>query len=122
MTRRILIVIAALLTLDTASATRVLEQVENSVELTLGDLKLPTASGETISFSACSGCGISTHRLTDTTVFKVNGQQVLFAEFLRVTAEISERATSADNTFAGVFLDRTSGRVTRIEIRELTQR
>jgi hypothetical protein len=122
MTRRILVAIAALLVLDTASATRVIEQVETSVELTLGELDLPSTSGETINFSACPNCGFSTHRLTDTTVFTVNGQQVPFAEFLRIAAEIRERPRGADNTFAGVFLDSASGRVTRIEIRELTQR
>ena len=122
MTRQILIAIAALLVLDTASATRVIEQTESSVELTLGDLNLPTISGEMISFSACPTCSVSTHRLTDTTVFKVNGNQVPFAEFLRIAAEISDRSSGADNTFAGVFLDVASGRVTRIEIRELTQR
>ena len=122
MTRRILIVIAALLALDTASATRVLEQVENGVELMLGDLNLPTVSGQTISFSACPRCGVSTHRLTDTTVFKVNGHEVSFAEFLRIAAEIGDRPTGANNAFAGVFLDIASGRVTRIEIRELIAR
>jgi hypothetical protein len=118
MTRHILIAIAALLALGTAHATRVLDQVENGFELTLADLHLPAAGGETISFSACPRCGINTHRLTDTTVFKVNGRQVPLAEFLRITAQVSERPADAARTFAGVFLDIASGRVTRIELRE----
>lgn len=118
MTRQILIAIAALLTLGTAHATRVLDQAENGFELSLGDLNLPAAGGETISFSACPRCGLSTHRLMDTTVFKVNGQVVPRAEFLRIAAQISERPSAAVRTFAGVFLDIASARVTRIELRE----
>jgi hypothetical protein len=55
-------------------------------------------------------------------VFTVNGHAVPFAEFLRIAGEIRQRPTGADNTFAGVFLDIASGRVTRIELRELAQR
>ena len=118
MTRQLLIVIAALLALDTANATRVLDQVENGFELTLSDLNLPSQGGQTISFSACPRCGIDTRRLMDTTVFKVNGHEVPLEEFLRIAAQIRERPTDAARTFAGVFLDIASGRVTRIELRE----
>jgi len=118
MTRHILIAIAALLILGTANATRVLDQVENGFELTLADLNLPSAGGGTISFSACPRCGVNIHRLMDTTVFKVNGHEVPLLEFLRIAAEIRERPTDAAGTFAGVFLDIASGRVTRIEIRQ----
>jgi hypothetical protein len=119
MTRQILLTIALLLTLDTADAVRVIEQVEHPVELVLGDLTLPaTADGDNISFSECPTCGISTHRLTTATVYKVNRQTVAFADFLRLVAEIRQKPDGNTRSFAGVFLDIASGRVTRVEVLE----
>ena len=118
MTRQILVTIALLLTLDTAGAVRVIEQVERPVELVLGDITLPSADGGNISFSECPTCGISTHRLTDATVYKVNRQPVAFADFLRLVAEIRTKPNGNTSTFAGVFLDIASGRITRVEVLE----
>jgi hypothetical protein len=118
MTRKILLTLALLLTLDTAHAVRVLEQVERAVELTLGDLTLPAGDGGTISFSECATCGISTHRTTSETVYQANRQILPLGEFLRVVAEIRERSTGNSNTVAAVFLDIATGRVTRVEIHE----
>jgi hypothetical protein len=118
MIRRILVAVALLLTLDTAGAVRVLEQVERAVELTLADLNLPSADGSTISFSECARCGISTHRLSDSTVYQANRQTLALADFLRVVAEIRERDRGRDSAVAAVFLDIATGRVTRIEIRQ----
>lgn len=118
MTRQILIAIALLLALDTANAVRVLEQVERGVELTLADLSLPAAGGNTISFAECPRCTISTHRLTDATTYVANGQVLPLGEFLRIAAEIGERPSGAERAAAAVFLDIATGRVTRIELRE----
>jgi hypothetical protein len=118
MTRQILATIALLLTLDTAGAVRVLEQIERGVELTLGDLSLPTGDNGAISFSECPRCGVSTHRLTDATVYEFNGQTLAWPEFLRIVGEVRQRSDGNDSTIAAVFLDIASGRVTRIEVRE----
>ncbi len=118
MIRQTLVTIALLLTLDTASALRVIEQVERPVELVLGDLTLPAAEGGNISFSECPTCSISTHRLTAATVYKVNRQTVPFADFLRLVAEIRQKQDGNTRTFAGVFLDIASGRITRVEVLE----
>ena len=119
MTRQILATLALLLTLDTAWAVRVIEQVERAVELSLGELTLPSsAGGSTITFSECATCGISTHRLTDSTVYQANRQTLPLGEFLSVVAEIRERPNGNQTAFAGVFLDIATGRVTRIEVRE----
>lgn len=118
MIRNILVTIALLLTLDTAGAVRVIEQVETAVELTLGDLKLPTSDGGNITFSECPECGVSTHRVTSETVYKANRQTLPLADFLRVVAEIRERPNGNDTAVATVFLDIKTGRVTRVEIRE----
>jgi hypothetical protein len=117
MIRRLLVTFALLLALDTAGAVRVIEQVERAVELTLAELTLPTGEGSTVSFSECPDCGTSTHRLTDATVLKANGQTLPLAEFVRVASEIRGRA-NGDNAVAVVFLDIATSRITRIEVRE----
>lgn len=117
MTRHILATLALLLLIDTAGAVRVIEQVERPVELSLGDL-IFSAAGGTISFSECSACGLSTHRLTDTTIYEVNDRSLPLTEFLRVIEEIRDRPNGAARTVAAVFLDLASGRVTRVEVRE----
>ncbi len=117
MTREILATIALLLLVDTAGAVRVIEQAERPVELTLGDITF-SAGGGTISFSECALCGLSTHRLTDSTVYEVNDRVLPRVEFLRVIDEIRDRPNGDDRTFAAVFLDLASGRVTRVEVRE----
>ena len=116
MTRQILATIALLLLIDTASAVRVLEQVERPVELNLSDIAF-SSGGTTISFSECAACGLSTHRLMDSTVYEVNDQALPLVEFLLAIEEIRDR-NGDDKAFAAVFLDLESGRVTRVEVRE----
>jgi hypothetical protein len=106
------------LAVDTAVATRVVEQVERAVELTLDQLKLPTADGGTISFRECEECPIKTHVLTDTTVFSANRQIVGLQDLLRVADEIRDKPNGAKQAMAVVFLDLKTERITRIEVRE----
>jgi hypothetical protein len=103
--------------LEPAGAVRVLEQVERAVELALADLTLPAAEGSTISFSECAKCTISTHRLTDKTELRANGQLVTLPDFLRIAREIDDKPNGSDNAIATVFLDIATGRITRIELR-----
>ena len=117
MTRQILATLVLLLALDTAGAVRVIEQVERPVELTLAEITF-AAGGRTISFSECARCGVSTHRLLDSTVYELNDRALPLAELLRVVDEIRERRDGADTAIAVVFLDIASGRVTRVEVRE----
>jgi hypothetical protein len=112
-----LVSLALLLAFDTAGAVRVIELVERAVELTLDELTLPSGTGTTISFSECASCGISTHRLTDETVYQANRQTLPLAEFLAVAAEIGS-GPHASLAVATVYLDIATGRVTRIEVRE----
>jgi hypothetical protein len=118
MIRKLLFTLALLLVVDTASAVRVIEQVERAVELTLDRLNLPSVGGSTISFSECATCGTSTHRLTDTTVFAAKGQVLPLVDFLRVADEIAGKPNGAAQAIAVVFLDIATGRITRIELRE----
>jgi len=118
MIRKILATIALVLTLDTAGAARVLEQPERPVELSLGELTLPSGDGGNLSFKACPQCGLSSHRTTSETVYRVNGQTLLFAEFVRAVEMIRDQPNGNDKAIAGVFLDVASGRVTRVEVLE----
>lgn len=118
MIRKILFAAALLLAVNTAGAVRVIEQVERALELTLGDLILPPQGGTTVSFAECSACSLNTHRLTDSTVYTVNGRVVPLAEFLTAAAEIAARPNGRSGTIATVFLDIKTGRLTRIEVRE----
>lgn len=116
MTRQILAALALMLVIDTAAAVRVLEQIERPVELTLGDLRF-SAGGGTISFSECATCGLSTHLLTDSTVYEVNGRALPLVDFLRIIDEIRDRPNGDDATMAAVFLDIATGRVARVAVR-----
>jgi hypothetical protein len=117
MARKLLVTLALLLLVDTAAALRVIEQVERAVELTLVQLRLPT-DGTTITFAECPTCGSSTHRLTDSTVLRANGQTLSLPEFLSVAAAIADKPEGAEQAMAVVFLDIATGRITRIELRE----
>jgi hypothetical protein len=118
MTRKALLAAALLLAFNTAGAVRVLEQVERPIELALADLTLPSADGGTISFRECGACGLSTHRLMDSTEYRVNGQTVPVVDFLRIADEIGDKPNGAEKAMAVVFLDLATGRITRIELRE----
>ena len=117
MTRKILVTLALLLAVDTASAVRVIELVERAVELTLAELSLPSGDGTTINFSECASCGISTHRLTDSTEYQVNRQKLPLAQFLAAATEV-RNGPNGEIAVATVYLDIATGRVTRIEVRE----
>jgi hypothetical protein len=118
MIRKALVTVALLSLFQTAGATRVIEQVERAVEMTLAELTLPSADGSTVSFRECPGCSLSTHRLTDTTELRANGQTVALADFLRVAGEIDDKPNGSASAIAVVFLHIKTGRLTRIEIRE----
>lgn len=118
MIRKTLIAAALLLAVDTAGAVRVIEQVERAVELTLADLDLPATGGTTVSFRECGTCVISTHQLTDSTVFEANGQTVPLIDFLQIADEIGAKPNGERRAVATVFFDIATGRLTRIELRE----
>lgn len=118
MIRRAVVTLALLSMLEPASADRVVEQVERAVELSLAGLTLPAGEGSTVSFRECEGCPLSTHRLTDETELRANGQRLPLPEFLLAAGEIKGKPGGADNALAFVFLDIKTGRLTRIEVRE----
>lgn len=117
-TYKTLVALSLVLAVDTAAATRVVEQVERAVELTLDQLKLPNPGGETVSFRECEDCPIKTHVLPATTVYLANQQVVALPDLLRIAGEISDKPNGAAQAMAVVFLDLKTDRITRIEVRE----
>jgi hypothetical protein len=113
---RILATFALLVATATADATRVLEQPERSVELSLAQLALPSSGGGGLTFKECADCPYSTHVLTQATQYFANGQTLPFEEFARVVAELEGNRRAADRAFAVVFLDVDTGRVTRVTL------
>jgi hypothetical protein len=114
---RLMITLALLLSLATGAAARTIEELERGVELTLPNVKLPTATSGTVSFKTCGDCAYRTHRTMDVTVYAANGRALPLPEFLRVVEEIYERPGTAENdAVVAVFLDIASERVTRVTL------
>jgi hypothetical protein len=116
MIRPILTAAILLASFNAAHAVRVLETVENGVELALSELRLPTSDTGNVSFSACPTCRVSVHRVTPETQYFVNGAALSLVDFLRVAGEIDAIRNGPETTLAGVFIDLQSGRVTRITL------
>ena len=121
MIRTILTAAILMASFSTAHALRVLEAVENGVELALSELKLPTSETGNVSYTACATCRISVHRVTPETQYFVNGAALSLADFLRVADEIDAIRNGSETTLAGVFIDLQSGRVTRITLHRRSQ-
>jgi hypothetical protein len=109
-----LVAATLLAALGTANATRVIDLIENAFELSLADLTLPTAANGGVSFRRCADCAFTTHVLQASTQFRVNNQDLPFEEFIRVANELRADSRTREATFAGVFIDIDSGRVTRV--------
>jgi hypothetical protein len=118
MLRKTFVTLALLTALQPATASRVVEQIERGVELTLNQLSLPSADGGTVSFRECTDCPIKTHVLMADAIFTTNGQIVGLPDLLRFAEDIEDRPSAAERTMAVVFLDIATNRVTRIEVRE----
>lgn len=116
-TPTILATLALLATLSTAHATRVLEQPERPYELSLAQLTLPSNASGGVSIKRCDECPYSTHVLTGTTRYFVNGQILPFAEFRRIAEDLRASERTEQAAFVGVFVDVETGRVTRVTLR-----
>ena len=113
---------AALLALfGTVHAERVLEQPEEGYELTLQQLTLPSTASGGVSMKRCDSCSYSTHVLTASTEYFVNGQPVPFLEFKRIAEELRASRRPPEATIAGLFVDVVTGRATRLTLRELSR-
>ena len=118
MTIRILIAAAvfSFSLVNSAGAVRVLDQAERGVELSVNQLTLPTDGSGTLSFKTCAECRISTHSVTATTKYLLNGREMALADFLLVIEEIRSTRTGAETATAAVYLDLATERVTRVAV------
>lgn len=116
MITRALFAAALLLGFSNADAFRVLEPLETSVEVSLGNLTLPASATGTVSFRPCAECPIATHRMGDRPQFLLSRKPVTFEELIDYATVVQENRTARDATLATVFLDINTQRVTRIAI------
>lgn len=115
---RLLMVFALLSApITSAFALRVLEEVENSFELTLAEVQLPTSATGAVSFRGCDGCRATTLRVTTSTKYLIDGTEVALAELQRIAEELRQSSSRGEDVFTGVYFDLASSEVTRISIR-----
>ena len=113
----LLVMLLTSLLVDAARAGA-LEEVERAVEVTLDQLTLPAANGDAIRFRECPTCESRTHRFSASTVFQVAGQTLPVPDFVRFAHRVADRPKGAARAIVVVFLDVTTGGVTRVELRE----
>jgi len=114
---RILATVALLAIFSTAQAARILEQPEEGYELTLAQLTLPTTASGGVTMKRCDECAYSTHVLTNSTRYFVNGQVLPFDEFKRVADQLRADRVAAETALANLYIDVDTGRVTRVTLR-----
>jgi hypothetical protein len=110
-------VLAALLVfgpLAPASAFRVLEALENGVELSLAALQLPAGDGGSVSFRTCAECPTRTHRVNGETQYYVNRAPVALADFVLAADEVRAERGRAESTLVTVYYDVKTETVTRV--------
>jgi hypothetical protein len=119
MNRSIIAVMALLIGAfaGSAHALRVIEDVEDSVELALSDLKLPADATGTVTYRTCATCALESHSLTAETRFELNGRAMAFDEFSGAIDEIRDTPSVEARGLAGVFFDLNTERVTRVIVR-----
>ena len=99
-----------------ALAYRVVEQLEDTYELVLSDVRLPSGVTDSVDFRACDGCALLSLRVTHETTFYIDDILMSLGDFLD-TAEIIRQSTSADgDASVGVFFGIASQRVNRLKI------
>jgi hypothetical protein len=117
--QRIFATFALLAVCATAQAARILEQPERSYELSLNQVTLPSAANGGLTVKPCPSCTYSTHVLTATTEYFVNGRSLPFADFSRVTENLRADSDALRKAFVGVYIDVETGRVNRVTVRHM---
>lgn len=100
-----------------AQGLRVLEQNELPYELTLDQVRLPTAASGTLTVRPCEDCKTLSHSLTTSTRLFVNGRELPYVDFMAAVADVRKAAGRDQAVFVGVFVDKDSQRVNRIMVR-----
>jgi hypothetical protein len=115
-THKIVATVALLAAFASAHAQRVLEQPEEGYELTLAQLTLPSTASGGVTMKRCDDCPYSTHVLTASTRFEVNGRMLPFLEFKQIVDELRDDRVAREAAATGLFIDVGTGRVTRVAL------
>lgn len=113
----IISVLAATAGVATA-APRVLGQAEGSYELELGNVQIPLSTSGFVRLRPCASCDSRTHDVNASTAYRVDGQQLPFAEFAAVVQDMRASASAAENVLVMVFYDLESSIVTRVAVHD----
>jgi hypothetical protein len=99
-----------------AGALRVINQSQGSFELMLGEVSLPGRSGGSVIFKACSECRTTAMRVTDDTIYEVDGQTVDFKAFNDAAKAFRGKRGGAIDTAVYVFYSVDSRLVVRLAL------
>lgn len=98
---------------------RVVEQIEEAYELSIGELELPDRVSGSVTFRPCDTCSIISLRLQTSSRFRIDGTELDFTEFAAAVLRIQESDDSGNQAIAGVFISMSTGILTRIEVFQL---
>ena len=110
------ILIIAASNMSSAWAYRVIEQIESSYELILGEVSLPRAESGSVTFTPCADCKATSLRVSSRTTYLVNGAAYEFEEFLSAAEAIEEIAGGSQNTAVYLYFDSASGHINRLAL------
>lgn len=112
----ILATVTLLAMFGTAQAARVLEQPDEGYELALAQVTLPSTASGGVAMKRCDECAYSTHVLTNSTQYFVNGRVLPFDEFKRIADGLRADRTARETALTCLYVDVGTGRVTRLAL------
>ncbi len=117
MIRKMILVVAGLVFVSSsASAYRVLEQIEDSYELPLMAVELPRSANGTVVFQACEECRTIALRVTNETRYVANGAPIELEELRELAATVRTSAEGRDRAAIYITYEIASLRVNRIRL------
>lgn len=85
------IILTAFLIALALPAAAQLRTISEAYEVALSDIRLPQRAAGTIGFKKCADCAYETKRVTESTVWEINGQSMTLNKFRAKTAELKGR-------------------------------
>ena len=120
MIRAILISTLVLGAIGTAwAAPRIIDQPEGAIELSFGDVRMPTSTAGSVIFKTCQQCESKSLLVNRDTGYFANGTALQFPQFLEIVQELRQSRSARQGVFVGVFYNLESKRVTRITLQDL---
>ena len=117
MIRKMIIVAAGLVTISSSAwAYRVLEQVEDSYELSLMAVELPRSENGTIVFQVCEECRTIALAVTNETRYIANGAPIGLEQLRELAAQVRTTAEGRDRAAVYITYEIDSLRVSRVRL------